>query len=759
MPQRIKMSKKKGQSKKSSGQEKLLQNLLKTTQQFMSGKSYVPMSQGELREKLRIHPQHDEIFHEILKKLIESGYAELSGGRYGLIKAKAEVVAGTMRMHPRGFGFVQPDDPVLNPEDIFIPKHLTLNSVDGDKVEVLVNPDSVSEKGPEGRVTAILSRGRTHIAGIVRHVHKHGEIEAYAPMLGLTQRVLVQPSDEYQIVVGDRIAMEVIDWGSKETDTYCRISHHIGHISDPSCDIKAAIEEYELREDFSTPVLQEAQSFGIQVSKKEILLREDLRNLECFTIDPDTAKDFDDAISLTKDSKGHYHLGVHIADVSHYVQPGSALDKEAKLRANSTYFPGACLPMLPSELSNNLCSLKPNVNRLTASVFMDFDAEGNCVDYHISRTIIKSCKRFTYKEAKLVLDGEKRSSYAPTLKLMVELCHLLKHKRYERGSIEFAMPELAVIVDKEGVPQRIDYIAYDITHQLVEEFMLKANEVVALHLSKLGKNLAYRVHDEPSEDNMKDFAALSAAFGFHLSETPTPVELQKLFDEALETPYGQYLATSYIRRMRLAIYSPENIGHYGLGLTHYCHFTSPIRRYVDLVAHRILFGAVDDRESLEFIATHCSKQERISAKAENSVLLLKKLRLLASVHQKEPNQEYEAIITRVKPFGIYFEVLEFMLEGFLHISELDDEFFVFEERAVRLKGNRSGKCYSSGERIFAKLDEIDFITQETKWSIVTENARSQKPKRKKIKREEKKGARQRPVKEKLVKPKRKKSKK
>ena len=397
---------------------------------------------------------------------------------------------------------------------------MTMNAVDGDTVEVVVNNETYSEKGPEGKVVTILSRGRTHIAGIISQIETWGDIIAYVPLLGSSQRVVVQPHPDYKLRVGDRVVMEVLDWGSKDTDTLSRLSHYIGHISDPTCDIPAAIEEYELRSEFPRAVIQEAKSYGTRVSPKDLADREDFRDLEIFTIDPDTAKDFDDAVNLSKDKKGHYHLGVHIADVSHYVSTGSALDKEASKRCNSTYFPGFCLPMLPHELSSNLCSLKPNVNRLTSSVLMEFDRHGDLVNFRIARSVIKSSKRFTYREAKKVLDGEVKSPHAKTLKLMVELCQLLKVKRYERGSIEFAMPELVVLVDENGVPGGMDHVEYDVTHQLIEEFMLKTNEVVATHLTKIGKNLTYRVHDVPSEENMKDFAMLARAFGYDLSSHP-----------------------------------------------------------------------------------------------------------------------------------------------------------------------------------------------------------------------------------------------
>lgn len=704
-----------------SKENRLIDNLLKVTQQFMSGKGYVAMSEPELFERLRLPPQHRELFGRILDQMHATGLVSIDRNRYSLKSSVAEIVTGILRVHPRGFGFLQPEDPSAFPEDIFVPKHLIQNAVDGDTVEVLVDPSTFTEKGPEGKVVTILSRGRTHIAGVIRKIDRYGEITVFAPILGLSQRVLVEPTQELVLKEGDRIVMEVTDWGSKETETRCRYSHYIGHISDPSCDIKAAIEEFELRSDFSKKTIREAEEMGTRVSQKDMVDREDFRELECFTIDPDTAKDYDDAISLSKDDKGFYHLGVHIADVSHYVRPGSALDKEAAMRCNSTYFPGTCIPMLPSVLSDNLCSLKPKVNRLTVSVLITFDPQGNEMDYRIVRSVIKSKKRFTYKEAKQVLDGEKSSPYKPHLHLMVELCGLLKKKRFERGSIEFALPELVILVDEKGVPQGTDYITYDITHQLVEEYMLKANETVARHLDKMGKNLTYRIHDEPAEESMKDFASLARAFGYQLSDIPTNAEIQKLFEEAIDSPYGQYLATSYIRRMRLAIYSPDNIGHFGLGLSHYCHFTSPIRRYIDLVIHRTVFHEAEPYENLELIAHNCSEQERQSARAEGSVKLLKKLRLLKARQESDPYKQYEAVVTRVKNFGVIFEVLDVMLESYLHVSELDGDYYVYDEASVTLKGRHTHKTFTAGDKITVLLRNADFITLESSWSLVKES--------------------------------------
>ncbi len=608
---------------------------------------------------------------------------------------KGDIVAGTIRVHPRGFGFVIPSDKVQFPEDIFIPRHSTLGAVDGDSVEASSVPSQISDKGPEGKVLKILRRGRSHLAGIISYVGKKKQLLAYAPLLGEDKAIVIRPTRERELAIGDRIIIHVLDWGGKQRDAIGEMSAYIGHISDPSCDVPAAIEEFDLSSDFPEEVLAEAKAYGEKVTEKDWKGRKDLTDLTCFTIDPDTAKDYDDALSLSRDPSGNYHLGIHIADVSHYVKPGSALDCEAMARCNSVYFPGTVLPMLPHALSSHLCSLKPNVERLAISVSAILDQEGELLEYRIDRTVIKSRKRFTYGEAREVLDGKKKSHYRSHLELMVELCRLLKIKRYERGSIEFSLPDLTLDLTPEGHVKGVGLVEYDITHQLVEEFMLLANEIVATHLSEAGKELTYRVHEEPNPENLRDFALTAQALGFTLPPAPTTEELQLLFDAARESPFGQFLATSFIKSMKLASYSTQNIGHYGLGLEHYTHFTSPIRRYIDLIVHRALFHAIKEDEDLEEIAARCSDKERLSAKAESSVTQLKKLRYLNALLQ-EGQELFAAVVVAVKPFGVIFELTSLLFEGF-----------------VPLPNSR----LPVGTPVKVRLNRVDLVTRQTEWSL------------------------------------------
>lgn len=650
------------------------------------------------------------------------------------LKLENEVITGTLRMHPRGFGFVVPDSLIECPEDVFIPKHLTDNAVDGDHVEVLVNPDSNWEKGPEGKILSIIKRGRTHLAGTIREISSKGKIHAYVPLLGVSKSVIVRPhNEEKTLKVGDRIIMKVLDWGEHDAPTFCEVSYYIGHISDPSCDIPAAIEEYDLHSNFSKKTLNDVKAIGNKVTKKDLKGREDFSKLETFTIDPETAKDFDDALSLTKDKKGHYHLGVHIADVAHYVKEHSNLDKEAYLRCNSVYFPGSVVPMLPHDLSDNLCSLREGQVRLTVSVIMNFDSKGGLQDYKVYRSFIKSKKRMSYPQAKLILDQKEESVHFKSLQLMVELCHLLKQKRSERGSIDFALPEMVIEVDAKGNPTGTRRVEYDITHQLVEEFMLKANELVAKNLTDRGKTLLYRVHEPPTSEHMEDFFTLARSLGFQISKAPDQKEIQRLFDKAKKTPFGQQLSVGFIRSMKLACYSPENVGHFGLALEHYCHFTSPIRRYSDLVTQRLLFDEEDEKLDLKIVALKCSEQERIAFRAESSVKLLKKLRLLNKYLHENPSKVYKAMVTRIKPFGLFFELQEFFLEGFLHISEIGADYYVFDPKKPALIGKHTGDTFISGREITVRLLAVDFILLESKWEMAKGKKREKgKKKEKKI---------------------------
>lgn len=685
---------------------KIAQNLKKIILQFTQGKRFRPSTSWELIQQLAIPDVHQSLFQELLSELVDQGELAIQKDRYTL-PSKGSLATGIISVHPKGFGFVRQTEG----SDIFVPRHLLMDAVDGDEVEVEVNP-VVSKKGPEGEVIAILKRSRTHIAGTI--MAKSGRhYTAYSPLLGIEKPVIVKAKGK-TLKEGDRVICKVTDWKSDSDLVEGELTRLIGSISDPSIDVAAAIEEFNLPDGFSAEAIEEAKLYGKKVSGKG---RMDITDWECVTIDPDTAKDFDDAITLTQDEKGHFHLGVHIADVAHYVKWGSHLDKEALLRCNSTYFPGTCVPMLPEELSNELCSLKPNVQRLTQSIFAEFNQQGDLVHYKIARTCIKSAKRFTYKEALEVIEKKKKSPHLPLLERMVALCALLKKKRFERGSIDFAMADDVIIVDDKGVPLRIERVEYDITHQMIEEFMLKANEIAARHLANEGKTLIYRIHEEPSPESFQDFYTFARSLGFHLPPNPSHRDIQKLFQDAKDSPLLQQLSVSFIRSMKLACYSSENIGHYGLALEHYCHFTSPIRRYTDLIIQRLLFNELSEETDVDVIAAACSEKERISFRAESSVVLLKKLRLASTYFDQDPTRVYPAVITKIKPFAIFFEVPLFDLEGSIHISKIGNEYFEYNPERMLFRGTKTGKTYAASQPIFVRLERINFVLQQSEWTL------------------------------------------
>lgn len=605
-----------------------------------------------------------------------------------------------------GFGFVKPTLKTFQSE-VFIPKTATLSAVEGDLVKIEVT--GKDEKGFEGKVLEIVERKITRLAGTV--VSTQGQ-KAYlsCPLMGPTKDIEIAVPKNTQFREGDRLEIELITKKSKSR-LIGKFIRYIGQIHDPSCDIEAATLEFALRKNFPESVLIEVESLPGLIEPKNYPNREDLRDLITFTIDPETARDFDDAISLTKNSRGEYVLGVHIADVSYFVKEGSALDQEAFLRCNSTYFPSLCISMLPKKLADDLCSLKPDVPRLAVSTFMTLNDVGDVIHYEIKRSIIQSKERFSYEQVKEILDKKKKHKLYPQLKELEKVAFILKKARKKRGCVDLALADSKIILDKDGNPKKIVVVEYDITHQMIEEFMLKNNEVIAKHLSEKNISIPFRVHESPKSDNLKNFIQIAETMGFKLSPNPSQSELQKIFEEVKGTHLEHQLSVHFIKCMKLAFYSPDNIGHYGLQLEYYSHFTSPIRRYVDLVIHRRVFGESKGAD-ISMIADRCSDQERLSAKAETSVRDLKMLRYF---HNQGKGKTYSGIITKIKPFGVFFEIPELLYEGFIHVSHLGDDYYIYDEQNHRFKGEHKKKTFTIGKNISTRIKYIDFINQEIEW--------------------------------------------
>lgn len=616
------------------------------------------------------------------------------------------MLKGKFFLHIKGFGFVQPEDD--HPE-VFIPPRKNKNAISGDTVIVRVL--TKSNKGFEGIIDEVVKRERDEFVATV--IDDEGkDFLLYSPLIGEDKEIYL-PKENNTFDIGDRLTVKIIDYDDHILKA--KLLTFLGNISDPSIDVKSAILAHRIKNDFPKEVVAEAKSY--KIDKKDYKGRIDLREVETVTIDPTTAKDFDDAITLSKEKNGNYLLGVHIADVSHFVKKGSKLDQEAFTRANSTYFPTKVVPMLPEELSNNLCSLVEGEDRLTVSVLLEISPTGDVIEKEVAKTVINSDKRFTYDQAYDILSTKKKNKHRELLENMRDLCHIFKKKRRERGSVELALPDTQVICDEQESPTHIQTHFYDITHQMIEEFMLKANEIIAETLLERNKGGIFRVHDEPDSTNFDNFFAFVRLLGYNIGGNPTAHDIAKLFQRAKDSPHIEQIAIKYIRSQKLAIYSPDNIGHYGLGLENYSHFTSPIRRYSDLVVHRILFGDNYENDELKNVSTRCSENERKSFVAETSVVKLKKYRLLDRFFEKDSEKIYKGVLTNVSPKGITFDIEGMGIDGFIPIRELNDDFYIFEEKRMQLRGRNTGFLYTIGNRLNIQLHAIDLVFCEAEWAL------------------------------------------
>lgn len=690
--------------------------------QLFKSKDYETMSKKELINRFSVENEFISLFEEVLKEFIDKKIILFKRGRYEFPNKKKKIlpIIGKISIHNKGFGFVSVIEPKEFGPDIFIAPPFIHGAVEGDTVEVkVIEKKKPSLKGPEGEIVKVVKRRQNRLVGTIYKTLPKQQALAFAPSLGSSKIVLVKKSIKKKYIIGDRLLLSVDKWPKERgQDIECKFLSYLGSINDPTIDHIVAATEYDIPTHFSSKVKKEAKTFGKTVKRQEIKNRKDYTKLETITIDPKTAKDYDDALSLEIDKQGRFHLYVHIADVSHYVTPNSELDKEALRRGNTTYFPGFAFPMIPEELSNELCSLKERVLRLTVTVRMVFNKEGVLLEHHFEKSAIKSQKRFTYEEAKEVLDHNLKSKHYDILKRLEKLYYFLKKHKYERGSVDLSTDDTILKVNDQGIAIGVELIKYDITHKIIEECMLKANELVARELRSKAVPTVFRVHEKPEKENLQEFYRYARSLHFALPEDPTMEDIQQIFTEIEGSPVQKRLTTSYIRSMKLAMYSDDPIGHFGLALTDYTHFTSPIRRYIDLIVHRQLFDP-EYRPDVKSIATNCSETERKSFKAEISVSTLKKLRYLKSLYEANPKDDYAATLTKIKPQGVFFDLDFLGFEGFIHISNFHREFFHYFEESSTFVGEETRQKLYVGMSIKIKIDEVDLIFQECRWKIVS----------------------------------------
>ena len=630
---------------------------------------------------------------------------------------------GVITANAKGFGFCKFEDESI--EDAFIAPPNMNGAFNNDVVMVELFP-SQQRDNLEGKVVEILQRGNRIVVGSYSPYRNFGYV--IVDDKKFYKDVFIPPNKSMDANRGDKVVVELVTYGDEKTNPSGKIIEVIGNIDKKGNDILAIIRKYELYEEFPKDVLKSANAIGEDVKEKDKLNRRDLRNEVMFTIDGEDAKDFDDAVSIKKTEKGYY-LGVHIADVGNYVKRGSTLDKEAYLRGTSVYLPDRVLPMLPVNLSNGICSLKPKVDRLTLSVLMQLDENANVIDYEICESVINSNERLTYKEVYACLMGDeelckKYSILLESFHLMAELHEKLEKARQDRGALDFDLPEAYIIIDQRGKTKDIVPRERNVAHKLIESFMILANEVVAKHYNDLHTPFMYRVHEVPEEQKMVDFMQFISAFNIRPAMNPShvkPKDLQSIIKATKDQEYAKTINEVLLRSLQKARYSTECLGHFGLASTYYCHFTSPIRRYPDLVIHRIIKDSLNNRinqedleELKEFVADSAlrsSEREKLAERCEREVCSYKK----AEYMQNFIGQEFDASITGVSQYGI-FVGLENTVEGFVSVDDMPDDEYTFNEKRYCLQGRK--RKYMIGEPVRVKLKSVNLPERKVDFVLV-----------------------------------------
>lgn len=696
---------------------------------YMESEGYVPIKRRDMRAMLSVPQEDREKFENLINELIAEGRVfETKKGKLASPK-DLQMATGTFIGHARGFGFVTPD---AGGEDIFIPASETMGAMQKDRVLYKVLHKAEKGKKADGVIVRILERGQQRIVGTFEAGSK-GYGFVVADDKKIAKDIFISRENTKGAVTGHKVVVEITDYGEDRRNPEGKVIEILGHINDPGVDILSVIRRYELAVEFPEEVYAEIEHLGTEVAEADKKGREDLRDLLTITIDGADAKDLDDAVSLKRLGNGNFELGVHIADVSHYVRENTALDKEAYARGTSVYLVDRVIPMLPHKLSNGICSLNPHVDRLALSCLMEVNGRGEVVSHRILESVINSDYRMTYTAVREILeDGapallEQYAEILPMLEDMEELRQILGEKRRKRGSVNFDLPESKIILDENGKPIDIKPYEKSIATNMIEEFMLVCNETIAENSFWQEMPFMYRSHQEPDEDKLEKMEQFLRGFGYYLRKKDGeihPRELQKVLQKAEETDEERIITRMVLRSMMQARYTAENGGHFGLAAKYYCHFTSPIRRYPDLEIHRMikkmLHGELDEKASAYYRrkmpdwAKHCSKQERVAEDAERDTDALKKVEFM----EDKVGQIYEGIISGVTNWGIYVE-LPNTIEGMVALSQMDDDYYEFDEKKMLVFGKRTKKSYRLGDKVIvsvAKVDRmmgtIDFVFEE-----------------------------------------------
>lgn len=696
---------------------------------FMKEEAYKPLTVEELEEAFQLEDA-DEFKKLIitLNKMEEKGLiVRTRANRYG-VPEKMNLIRGTLVGHARGFAFVEPDEPGF--DDVFVPPGELNHAMHGDKVLVRLSPKTSGAR-QEGTVIRILERGITEIVGTYTESKNFGFV--IPDDKKIVNDIFIPKNASNGAVEGHKVIVRLTSYPEGRMSAEGEVVQILGHKNDPGVDILSIIHKHQLPLSFPDDVLKQANETPDEIKSEEIKNRRDLRNELIITIDGEDAKDLDDAVTVTKLNNGCYKLGVHIADVSYYVKEGTPIDREAFARGTSVYLVDRVIPMIPHRLSNGICSLNPKVDRLTLSCEMIVDEYGNVVQHDIFQSIIRSAERMTYSNVNKILiekDEQLREKYqeiVPMLEDMAELASILRKKRMLRGAIDFDFKEAKVLVDEKGKPYDVIIRERSVAERLIEEFMLLANETVAEHFHWLNVPFIYRIHEKPNEEKLRRFLEFITNFGYVVKGTGNnihPRALQQILDEVRGKPEEMVISTVMLRSMKQAKYHPESVGHFGLSTEFYTHFTSPIRRYPDLIVHRLirkylLEGKIDEKTQMKWasilpeIAEHSSNMERRAVDAERETDDLKKAEFMLD----KIGEEFDGIISSVTNFGMFVE-LPNTVEGLVHVSYMTDDYYHYDERHYAMIGERTGNVYRIGDEITVRVVNVDKEERSIDFEIV-----------------------------------------
>jgi ribonuclease R len=740
----------------------------------------------QLVKEFRAQGEERDQLEATLDRLGAKGYlVELRSGHFIAIGSSPEYLTGRLSQHRDGYGFLVPDQRIEGIQgDVFLPHEEAQKAMHGDRI--LIHVSKIKNDGKaDGELLRILKRAHATVVGEFR-IKKKGNF--VIPADDRIQQWLVVPEgmeipprsqshDRVGAVIrevktaegldGMIVNAEVLEFPESGEYGVGRVTEVLGYPDDFGVDVEIVIRKHHLPHEFSEDVLSETRAISNEVSREEIALRRDFRHLDIVTIDGETAHDFDDAVWVERLPNGHWELQVHIADVSHYVLPGSPIDMEAVMRGTSVYFPDRAVPMLPVELSTDVCSLRPQMDRLVLSALLELDAQGDVVSQEFTRGVIRSAERMTYTNVYRVLEGdlgmrERYSKLVDRFELMRQLALVLNRKRVKRGSIDFDIPEANIELDAEGQMTGVSRADRNIAHRLIEEFMLAANEAVASHIEQARIPSLYRIHEQPDPKRVAEFEEIAAHFGYSLGIGAIPVKrfavvkrhrdgrktrrdvvmenadfslssrnYQKLISKIAGKPEERILSYLMLRSLKQARYSNENLGHFALAAQSYTHFTSPIRRYPDLVVHRVLTAMIDtgsgwsDENSLHELGDDCSFTERRAAEAERELVEQKKVKFM----EERVGEEFNALIISTTKFGFFVELEELFVEGLVPMDTLPGDRFSYQENTRRVVGERTRKTYAIGDAVRVVLDRADPVERKLQFAVVEPERPGKKKKR------------------------------